>query len=493
MEMNEILALLRGGENISVEFKKSTSDITKDVYETVGSFSNREGGHIFLGVKDNGTVLGIDLNEIDRMRSEFVTTINNSNKCYPPLFLQIETIEIEGKQVLHIYVPVCAQVCRINGRIYDRNEDSDIDITNNSDAVYQAYARKQGTYFVNKVTGFGMDALRPDIIERARKLSRVRRNDHPWLAMNDEEILRSEGLILTDPDRQKEGVTLAGVLLFGTDQTIMSVLPQHKTDAIFRVENLDRYDDRDVIITNLFDSYDRLMAFGAKHLSDPFVLEGIQSISARDKILREIFSNLLAHQDFSSGYVAKFVIEKSRMYTENANQAHGIGTLNLQTFAPFAKNPPISRVFRDAGLADELGSGMRNTYKYTRLYSGQEPQFIEGADVFRTIIPLAAVATGRVGPEVKANHQVNPQVNHQVNPQVSLQVNPQVSEKVLSYCVLPRSKAEIAVHCGYKDRKSFTMHYLKPLLDAGLLLMTIPDKPRSQNQKYVTAQFGEAK
>ncbi|MDR1136636.1 MAG: putative DNA binding domain-containing protein [Clostridiales Family XIII bacterium] len=452
MEMNEILALVQGSENISVEFKKSTKDITKDVYETVGSFSNREGGHIFLGIKDDGTVLGVDPNEIGRIQSEFVTTINSS-KCYPPLFLQIETTVIEGKQVLHIYVPVCAQVCRINGRIYDRNEDSDIDITNNSDAVYQAYARKQGMYFVNKVTCFSMDALRPDLIKRARKLSRMRRNDHPWLTMSDEEILRSEGLILTDPDRQKEGVTLAGILLFGTDQTIMAVLPQHKTDAIFRVENLDRYDDRDVIITNLFDSYDRLMAFGAKHLSDPFVLEGIQSISARDKILREIFSNLLAHQDFSSGYVAKFVIERGCMSTENANQAHGIGTLNLQTFAPFAKNPPISRVFRDAGLADELGSGMRNTYKYTRLYSGHEPQFIEGANVFRTIIPLAAVSTGRVGPQVAANHQANPQV--------SLQVNPQVSEKVLSYCVLPRSKAEITAHCSYKDRRSFTIHYLK--------------------------------
>ena len=55
----------------------------------------------------------------------------------------------------------------------------------------------------------------------------------------------------------------------------MSVLPQHKTDAIFRVENLDRYDDRDVIITNLLETYDRLIAFGQKHLSDPFVQEAM--------------------------------------------------------------------------------------------------------------------------------------------------------------------------------------------------------------------------
>jgi ATP-dependent DNA helicase RecG len=266
----------------------------------------------------------------------------------------------------------------------------------------------------------------------------------------------------------------------------MSVLPQHKTDALFRVENLDRYDDRDVIITNLFDSYDRLMAFGAKHLSDPFVLEGIQSISARDKILREIFSNLLAHQDFSSGYVAKFVIEKDRMYTENANQAHGIGTLNLQAFSPFAKNPPISRVFRDAGLADELGSGMRNTYKYTQLYSGQAPQFIEGADVFRTIVPLAAVATGRVGPQSQMTQQDAHQDAHQDK------LN-DTQRMVLSYCSVPQTRSAIAEHCGYKDRVNFTKLYLKPLLESGLILMTIPDKPSSKNQKYVTSQFGEVK
>ena len=47
--------------------------------------------------------------------------------------------------------------------------------------------------------------------------------------------------------------------------------------------------------------------------------------------------------------------------------------------------------------ADELGSGMRNTYKYTQLYSGGTPEFIEG-DVFRTIIPLTTVAVEKVGP-----------------------------------------------------------------------------------------------
>ena len=87
--------------------------------------------------------------------------------------------------------------------------------------------------------------------------------------MSDEELFRSAGLILRDETTRDEGVTIAAILLFGKESTIMSVFPQHKTDAIFRVENLDRYDNGDVIITNLLETYDRLIEFGHKHLSAP--------------------------------------------------------------------------------------------------------------------------------------------------------------------------------------------------------------------------------
>ena len=341
---NELLELIHGGENITVEFKKSRTEVTKDVYETVCAFSNRDSGHIFLGVKDNGEILGIEEDKVDKVKKEFVTSVNNENKMYPPLYLTPIEYEFDGKHILYIRVPVSQDVCRCNGRIYDRNHESDIDITHHSDEVYRLYARKSGSYFVNKVTGFGIDSLRSDLIERARNMTRVREKEHPWRSMSDEELLRSAGLILKDEHTQKEGVTIAAILLFGADSTIMSVLPQHKTDAIFRVFNTDRYDDRDVVITNLIESYDRLIAFGKKHLNDTFHLDGIQSVSARDNILREIVSNLLAHRDFSSGYVAKLIIEKNRIYTENANLSHGHGALSLSTFEPFPKNPPISKV-----------------------------------------------------------------------------------------------------------------------------------------------------
>lgn len=345
-------------------------------------------------------------------RHKFVTTVNNGSKMYPPLYLIPVPYEADGKKILYIRVPASQDVVRCSGRIWDRYEDSDMDITYHSDEVYRLYARKRGSFFVNKVTRFGIDSLRSDLLQRARDMTRVRLENHPWKTMSDEEMLRSAGLILTDEYLQIEGITYAGILLFGKDSTIMSVLPQHKTDALFRVFNTDRYDDRDVVITNLIESYDRLMAFGQKHLNDTFHLDGIQSVSARNNILREIISNLLAHRDFSNGYVAKLVIEKNRIFTENANLSHGHGALSLATFEPFSKNPPISKVFREIGMADELGSGMRNTYKYTKMYSGTNPQFVEG-DVFRITIPLAEVATATVGPDLSEipNGAINGAIN----------------------------------------------------------------------------------
>ena len=167
----ELLTLIHGGENIRVEFKKSTNEITRDVYDTVCSFSNRDGGIIILGVKDNGEILGIIPDAVDRMKKDFVTSINNGQKINPPLYLQPETYQIEGRTLLVIQVPVSSQVCRHRGRIFDRNHESDIDITDNSDMVYQLYARKSGSYFVNKVTRFQLSDLRSDLIERARTMS----------------------------------------------------------------------------------------------------------------------------------------------------------------------------------------------------------------------------------------------------------------------------------------------------------------------------------
>lgn len=81
------------------------------------------------------------------------------------------------------------------------------------------------------------------------------------------------------------------------------------------------------------------------------------------------------------------MIQKERMYTENANRAAGEGFITPDNLEPNPKNPIIASFFRNIGRADWLGSGVRNLFKYSKFYSGQDPEFQEG-DVFRTIVPL---------------------------------------------------------------------------------------------------------
>ena len=89
---------------------------------------NRNGGHLFLGVKDDGTITGIDEDAIDRIKKDFVTSLNNSNKINPTAYVSIEEIEINGQKILHSFIPESSQVHRCNGKIYDRNEDGDFNI-----------------------------------------------------------------------------------------------------------------------------------------------------------------------------------------------------------------------------------------------------------------------------------------------------------------------------------------------------------------------------
>ena len=93
--------------------------------------------------------------------------------------------------------------------------------------------------------------------------------------------------------------------------------------------------------------------------------------------------------------------------------------------------------------------------------------------MFRTVIPLTPVAVEKVGPQEKTHDATHDRTHDATH------------DAILAFCVEPLSKAEIAEHCGYKNTKNFTQKYLRPLLGSEMLKMTLPDKPKSKNQKYI--------
>jgi ATP-dependent DNA helicase RecG len=57
---------------------------------------------------------------------------------------------------------------------------------------------------------------------------------------------------------------------------------------------------------------------------------------------------------------------------------------------------------------------------------------------------------------------------------------------LLTFCNIPRTRKEIAEHLGISTIFYAMQYYVQPLLTSGDLIMTIPEKPKSRNQKFVS-------
>ena len=389
MDSKKIKTILDIGETIGVEFKRCGNGIESDVYETVCSFLNRFGGDIFLGVLDDGTVLGVPEKAAPDMVKNFISCISNPALFTPTVYLSPEIIQYESKTIIHIHVSPGAEVYSYKKVIYDRVDDADVKVTATAQ-IAQMYIRKQEIFTERKVYPYVEKSdLRLDMLPKLRVMAQNQSSvqGHPWNSMTDEELLKSARLYTIDRVTGKHGFNLAAVMLLGKDDVIMDIVPAYVTDALLRRINVDRYDDREIVQTNLIESYELLMEFARKHLPDKFFIENDQRKSLRNIITREMIANTLIHREYTSPYQAKFVIEKDRMYVENANRASQDAVITPDNMEPFPKNPIIAAFFRNIGYADQLGSGVRNLFKYSKYYSGKDPEFIEG-DIFRIIVPL---------------------------------------------------------------------------------------------------------
>lgn len=92
------------------------------------------------------------------------------------------------------------------------------------------------------------------------------------------------------------------------------------------------------------------------------------------------------HKSFNP-YPAKLIITNSEIITENANKPRMIGYIDLNNYSPYPKNPKIANFFKELGLADELGSGIKKIVKYTKIYSGKKPVF-KDYEIFQAIISI---------------------------------------------------------------------------------------------------------
>ena len=116
-------------------------------------------------------------------------------------------------------------------------------------------------------------------------------------------------------------------------------------------------------------------------------MNGTQRINIRDVIARELCVNLLIHREYSNPVPARLIITKESITTENANRPRNIGYIDINNYSPYPKNPKIANFFKEIGLAEELGSGIKTITKYNKIYSGEVSSFKDD-EIFTVIVPL---------------------------------------------------------------------------------------------------------
>lgn len=236
---------------------------------------------------------------------------------------------------------------------------------------------------------FDFSDLRSDLFSRARRLIWAFNRDHPWLKLTDEDLLKIAGFYQENRDTGKCCLTLAAILMFGSDEAIQSVAPVYRFDCLLRRNNVDRYDDRVMISTNLIEAYDQMMAFVEKHLNEPFYLEGDMRVSLRSKIFREAVSNIISHREYIHGSPGRLIVYRDNVIFDNPCTPHYSGRITPQNLVPYARNPVICHFMIQLGRFEQLGSGVTNIYKYLPLYAdGAIPVFEEIRDCFRLTLPL---------------------------------------------------------------------------------------------------------
>ena len=222
---DKFIALTRKGEDTRIEYKTCTEEISESLYESVCSLLNHSGGQILVGVQNDGTIIGVNPEKVEQLRTGIVNCINNPELFLPCPYFTPRIMEVEGKSVMPLDIPCGQYVYRFKGRYWDRNDDADIDVTDQPELLLSIFERKNPHLFEERfVEGLTMEGLDPNTFQYCRNVIQSRQPSHAWLQLSDEDILIATHLAVRDGDKLK--IKYAALILFGTDDALAELMPR---------------------------------------------------------------------------------------------------------------------------------------------------------------------------------------------------------------------------------------------------------------------------
>jgi len=471
MKLADIERMVAEGESESVEFKRTTGQLNR-AGETLCAFLNTEGGTVVIGVTDGGRLVGQDVS--DKTQREIAAMLE---RFEPPASIDVLTVELRGEKSLIILQAGPHSEARpftFRGRAYQRVQSTtSIMPQGHYEAMLLDRAHARRRWENQPAVDVGMEDLDHEEILRTRDAAVRQRRISAGTSMDVADILDRLGLC-------RGGVlTQAAQILYGT-----RFLPDYPQGMLklgrFRGTKItgDILDNRQehlhafAIVRETMAWLDRTLPLAARFPPGEIYREDRLPVPAA--ALREALLNAVMHRDYSDpgSYVAVAMFDDRIEIRSVGRLPRGVTVESLSSsHQSVLRNPLIAEAFHRTGAVEIWGRGTNRIIEECERHGIDAPVFEQSAGA------LVVTFRARIGPAqdlVPDRGTKSGLSRDQV--------------RVLESAREPRSIVELMALCGRSHRTRFRNQVIRPLLESGLLEMTIPEKPRSSLQRYRTTR-----
>ena len=459
--------------------RKSARIDPKTLANLIIAFANADGGDAIIGIEDDGTITGIDgqdkrINDLLRVPLDY---------CAPSVSVDSKVVSCTDAKghpnhilIMHVFPSPqvhANQADEVYLRIGDKSKKLNFD-----QRLQLLYSKGTRFFEDTPVLNATIDDIDLDFVANYTKKIGYGRSAMDYLRSNKDFITMRNGT---------EQIISAAILLFGKNP--QRFFPRARVRFI-------RYDgteakvgtEMNVIKDVLFDG--KILDIVQK--STEFVKSQIRehTFLGKDGLFvtipelpefcwTELIVNAIAHRDYNiTGTDIQIKMFDDHMTVESPGQLPGLVRSNNMREMHFSRNPKIVEFLHVYEYVKEFGEGVDRMYREMEDAGLPDPEYhVSSFMLYATLKNQKWVAM----------HQQTKQVTPHDTPQVTPQVNFSTERKILEFCSVPRSCTELLWHLKLSDRKNLRTKYLNPLISSGKLKMTIPDKPRSKQQKYVKA------
>ena len=412
---NYLDTLLNQTECDDIEFKSAAGGFPSSFWETYSAFANTDGGTIVFGVKEtNGkfSLNGLSEEQIEKYKKDFWNGVNNPSTISCNLMNEnnVRDAEYKGYRFLLFFIPRASKDQRpvfkttdpYNGT-YKRNYEGDYKCSKKEVRRMFADADDQHPADSRILKNYTMDDIDMETIRAYRQKFSISSPDHPWLILNDIDLLKKLGGYRKDRETGEEGFTVAGLLMFGKSESITDIectpnffpdYREHLTDD----ENV-RWSNRicsdGTWEANLFNFYQRVLPRLQSVLPKPFKLEGNirKEETPAHVAVREALINLCVHADYTED--ASLVVK----HNTNAFIFSNPGTMLVSKEQYYSggesvcRNKSLQKMFSMLGVAEKAGSGTDKILKGWKESNWRAPIINEhqNPDKVELIMPMESL------------------------------------------------------------------------------------------------------